>query len=116
MVRTSRMAFAGENAGRAQEILSARFRLSGRRSADLPKRHFQGGQGLRCGFVQLTSDAALLFAAQGEELAREAAEVIFDTGLLGDVVIEADDADDATVGDRCRECRGCERRGDYRRA
>ena len=63
--------------------------------------------------MQFTGDAALLFAAQGEQLARETAEIVFDAGLFGDVMIEADDSDDVGRRRRCRECRECERRECY---
>ena len=61
---------------------------------DLLEGHFQGGQGLRSGFVKFTSQTALFFRTQGQELARKAAQVVLNALLFSNVVIETDKTSD----------------------
>ena len=67
MVRTSRMASAGEGAAGFYEFVMRAYHLEEAKSSICFKRHFQRGQGLRGGFVKLARQATLFFAAQGQE-------------------------------------------------
>lgn len=64
-----------EDAGGPNQLMATRF--AGRKYiADLAKGHLQCRQGLRGRFVQLAREAALLFAAQSEQLLGQMTQVV----------------------------------------
>jgi hypothetical protein len=67
-------------------------------AADLRQRHFQRGQRLRRGFVELTAHAALLVAANGEQLMGEPTHTGLRARLRSNIAGYSDDANNFSVG------------------
>jgi hypothetical protein len=64
----------------------------------LGERHFQGGQSLGRGFVQIAAHTALLFTANGEQLLGKRSQVGLCADLRGNVARDAHHASHFPVG------------------
>jgi hypothetical protein len=92
--------FTGQGGGGLHQLVN--LAIAARHGAtDLSEGHFQGGQGLRRGFVKLAAHSPLLFVADGQQLVREPA--LIRLGLRSNVAGHSDEADNfaAGIGDRC---------------